>query len=279
MKGENNKLEEKTITLNNGYKIPILGLGTWQLTGKIAEEVVYNAIKNGYRLIDTALIYENEENVGNAIKKAIQDGIVKRDELFITTKLLASGISNYEKAIEDCNNRLGVEYIDLMLIHQQGEDEQQLCRAIECKVKEGIIKSFGISNYYDKKDFNRIINYSNILPAIIQNENHIFFNNIEFKNYVSEYGVVVQSYYPFGGRGHLKDSLTNNTITEIAKKYKKTSAQIILRWHMQSGYISVFGCSQESHLLENKDIFNFELTKKEMQEINILNIGKRYEKW
>lgn len=272
-------MERKNITLNNGYNMPRLGLGTWQLNGKMAERTIYNAIKVGYRLIDTALIYENEENVGIAVRKAIEDGIVTRKELFITTKLLASGFSDYKKAIDDCNNRLGLQYIDLMLIHQQGKSEQELCKSIECKIDEGIIKSFGISNYYTKEDFNRIIKYSAIYPTVIQNENHIFFNNSDLKKYVSKYGTIIQSYYPFGGRGHISENFNNETIRKLAEKYGKTPSQIILRWQLQSGYVFVFGCSKEEHLIDNMNIFDFNLDNEDMEKINKLNSSVRYENW
>ena len=272
-------MNTKTVLLNNGEKMPILGLGTWQLTGNVAENSVYVAIKNGYRLIDTAYWYGNEEDVGRAVRKAINDGLVTREELFITTKLPPYGFDDYEKAIDDCNKRLGLDYIDLMLVHQSGSDEKKLYRAIENKIKTGIVKSLGISNYYTKKDFEEVVKDAKIMPAVIQNENHIFYNDREFYEYVSQYGIVIESYYPFGGRGHTKDSLGNEVISNIAKKYNKTSAQIILRWHIQSGFITIPGSSNEEHIKENYDILYFELTIEEISTINNLNTGKRYENW
>ena len=272
-------MTSKKVKLNSGYEMPIIGLGTWQLTGTTCENSVYTAIKNGYRLIDTAYWYGNEESVGIAVRRAIEEGIVSRSELFITTKLPPYGFSDYENAIDDCNERLGLDYIDLMLVHQSGSDEKKLYRAIENKIKDGTVKSLGISNYYTKEDFDDITKDASIMPAVIQNENHIYYNDKEFQEYVSKYGTVIESYYPLGGRGHTSDSLNNDVITSIAKEHNKTSAQIILRWHIESGYITIPGSSSEDHIKENIDIFDFKLTDDEMNRINDLNTKERYEDW
>ena len=272
-------LENKNVVLNDGNKMPIIGLGTWTLTGETVENAVYFAIKNGYRLIDTAKMYNNEINVGNGIKKAINEGIIKREELFVTTKLVPYSSNDYYKEIENCIERLDIGYVDLMLIHQKGSDEKKLYSAIEKAISNGIVKSLGISNYYKKSDFDDITKSANILPVVIQNENHIFYNDIEFQNYVGKYGIIIESYYPLGGRGHTNISLNNNVIVDIAKKYNKTSAQIILRWHIQRGFIAIPGSKSENHILENIDLFNFELTDDEINKINDLNSGKRYESW
>ena len=271
--------QNKNVVLNNGYKMPIIGLGTWTLTGETVENSVYFAIKNGYRLIDTAKMYNNERNVGNGIKKAINEGIIKREELFVTTKLVPYSSNDYYKEIENCIERLDIGYVDLMLIHQKGSDEKKLYSAIEKAISNGIVKSLGISNYYKKSDFDDITKSANILPVVIQNENHIFYNDIEFQKYVGQYGIIIESYYPLGGRGHTNISLNNQIIVDIAKKYNKSSAQIILRWHIQRGFIAIPGSKSENHILENIDIFNFELTDDEMSKINNLNSGKRYESW
>ena len=272
-------MDSKKVLLNNGREMPIIGLGTWQLTGDVVENSVYVAIKNGYRLIDTAYWYGNEAEVGASVRRAINDGLVTREELFITTKLPPYGFSDYEKAIDDCNERLGLDYIDLMLVHQSGSDEKKLYKAIENKIEEGVVKTLGISNYYTKEAFDDIIKDAKIMPAVIQNENHIFYNDKEFQEYVSKYGIVIESYYPFGGRGHTSESLNNEVINNIAKKYNKTSAEIILRWHIQSEFIAIPGSSNEEHIKENISIFDFELTDEEMNNINKLNTGKRYENW
>lgn len=271
--------EKQTVLLNSGYEMPIIGLGTWTLNGDTVENSVYSALKCGIRLIDTAKYYGNEKEVGNAIRRAIDDGIVTREEVFITTKIVPYGYSNYDQAIEESNHALGLDYIDLMLIHQQGSDEKVLYQAIERAIDKGIVKSLGISNYYTKEDFDKITENVNIMPAVVQNENHIYYQNTDFQKYVSQYGTIVESYYPFGGRGHTKDSLNNDTILRIAQSHHKETSQVILRWHLQAGYIAIPGSSNPDHIAENYDIFDFELTDEEMQEIKMLNTGIRYESW
>ena len=199
------------------------------------------------------------------MRRAIDEGIVTREEVFITTKLVPWGYDDYDAAIEKANETLGLGYIDLFLIHQQGVDEKEL--------------SLGISNYYIQEDFERITENAKIMLAVIQNENHIFFQNTEFQSYVKQFGVIIESYYPFGGRGHTSDSMNNEVIAEIAEVHGKTGAQIILRWHLQAGYITIPGSSNPDHITENYDIFDFELTEEEMQKIADLDTGERYETW
>lgn len=213
------------------------------------------------------------------MRRAIDEGIVTCEEVFITTKLVPWGYDDYDAAIEKANETLGLGYIDLFLIHQQGVDEKELYRAIENAIDKGIVRSLGISNYYIQEDFERITENAKIMLAVIQNENHIFFQNTEFQSYVKQFGVIIESYYPFGGRGHTSDSMNNEVIAEIAEVHGKTGAQIILRWHLQAGYITIPGSSNPDHITENYDIFDFELTEEEMQKIADLDTGERYETW
>lgn len=272
-------LVNKTVTLNNGIKMPILGLGTWTLTNDEAEEAVYVAIKAGYRLIDTAEYYGDELGVGNGVKKAINEGIIKRDDVFITTKIMPGAYSNPDIAIEDSLKTLDVNYIDLMLIHQPGSNDEKVYKSMEKYYKEGKLKSIGISNYYTKSAVDNVLSYASVTPAIIQNENHIYYQNNELKDYVKQYGIVIESWYPFGGRGHTSENFNNEIIAKLANKYKKTSAQIILRWQIQAGYIVIPGSKNSEHIKENYNIFNFELTLEDMNEIYNINKNKRYENW
>ena len=272
-------LVNKTVTLNNGIKMPILGLGTWTLTNDEAEEAVYVAIKAGYRLIDTAEYYGDELGVGNGVKKAINEGIIKRDDVFITTKIMPGAYSNPDIAIEDSLKTLDVNYIDLMLIHQPGSNDEKVYKSMEKYYKEGKLKSIGISNYYTKSAVDNVLSYASVTPAIIQNENHIYYQNNELKDYVKQYGIVIESWYPFGGRGHTSENFNNEIITKLANKYKKTSAQIILRWQIQAGYIVIPGSKNSEHIKENYNIFNFELSLEDMNEIYNINKNKRYENW
>ncbi len=268
-----------TVKLNSSYDMPILGLGTWTLYDEEVENAVYWAICDGYRLIDTAYWYGNEIEVGNAVRRAIDEGIVTREEMFITSKVPPYGFDDYEQAIEDCNDRLGLGYIDLMLIHQSGSDEKELYRAIEAEVEKGTVRSLGISNYYTPEAFDAITAGAKIMPAVVQNENHIYYQNTELREYVSQYGTYVESWYPFGGRGHTQENLNNETIQMIAAAHGKTGAQIILRWQIQAGYIAIPGSSNQDHILENISIFDFELTDEEIAAIAALHNGQRYESW
>ena len=271
--------ESKTVLLNSGYEMPIVGLGTWTLDDETAENSVYHALKDGYRLIDTARYYGNAQGVGDGVRRAIAEGIVNREDVFITTKIVPYGFDDYDAAIDECIEALGLDYIDLLLIHQQGTDEKELYAAIERAVDNGKVHSLGMSNYYTQEDFERITENAKIMPAVIQNENHIFFQNTEFQSYVKQFGVVIESYYPFGGRGHTSDSMNNEVIAEIAEAHEKTGAQIILRWHLQAGYIAIPGSSNPDHIAENYNIFDFELSDEEMQKIADLDTGERYETW
>lgn len=271
--------DSRTVLLNSGYEMPILGLGTWTQDDETAEESVYTALQDGYRLIDTAQYYGNELGVGNGLKRAIEDGIVTREDVFITTKIMPS---NYERAylsIDDSLKRLGVDYIDLMLIHQSGSNDTEVYKALCQGVKDGKLRSIGISNYYTAEEFERVTAEGDIKPAVVQNENHPFYQNTEFREYVSQYGTVVESWYPFGGRGHTQDLFGNETIEDIARSHGKTPAQVILRWHLQAGYVTIPGSQNPDHILENISIFDFELSPEEMQRMAELHTGQRYENW
>ena len=271
--------ESKTVLLNSGYEMPILGLGTWTQDDETAENSVYSALKDGYRLIDTAQYYGNETGVGNGLKRAIADGIVTREDVFITTKVMPSNYSRAFESIDDSLKRLDVEYIDLMLIHQSGSGDTEVYKALCQGVKDGKLRSIGISNYYTPEEYERVTAEGGIKPAVVQNENHPFYQNNEFKEYVAKYGTVVESWYPFGGRGHTQDLFGNETIMDIADAHGKTSAQIILRWHLQAGYVTIPGSQNPDHILENFSIFDFELSDEEMQRMADLHTGQRYENW
>ena len=267
------------VTLNSGCKMPRLGLGTWTLNDDTAEDCVYFAIKIGYRLIDTARYYGNEVGVGRGIRRAIADGLATREEIFITTKIMPSTYNSPDAAIDDSLRNLNLDYVDLMLIHQPGYNDTEVYHALERGVRAGKIRSIGISNYYTPRDFDRIKNIAEIVPAVIQNENHLYYQNENLQAYVKKYGVVVESWYPFGGRGNTGKIFSNATIQRLAKKYSKTPAQIILRWQMQAGYVAIPGSSNKNHIAENFDVFDFSLTAEEMELMRGLNKNRRFENW
>ena len=267
------------ITLNSGYKMPRLGLGTWTLNDSQAENCVYHALKAGYRLIDTARYYGNETGVGAGVRKAISDGIASREEIFVTSKVMPGNYNRPDSAIDSSLAALDVGYVDLMLIHQPGSNDENVYRALERGVKAGKIRSIGISNYYTPREFDRIRNIAGIVPAVVQNENHPLYQNNSLRDYVKKFGTVVESWYPFGGRGNTQKILGDATITEISTEHGKTPAQIVIRWHLQEGYVVIPGSKNPAHISENFDVFDFELSPEDMKKIRALNKNRRFENW
>ena len=271
--------DSKSVTLNSGYQMPIIGLGTWTLSDDEAENSVYAALNCGRRLIDTARYYGNEVGVGRGIKRAINDGLVTREEIFVTTKIMPSDYSRAAEGIDESLNDLELDYLDLILIHQPGSNDEAVYHAMEDAVRAGKARAIGISNYYTKEAVDEVLSYAAIMPAVIQNENHLYYQNVELQDYVSQYGIVLESWYPFGGRGHTSKSFNNDVILGLAEKYSRSSAQIILRWQIQAGFIAIPGSSNPDHIAENYDVFDFELTPDEMLQIRNLDEQKRYENW
>ena len=271
--------ESRTVLLNSGYEMPIIGLGTWTLNDDEAENSVYHALKSGMRLIDTARYYGNEVGVGRGLQKAINEGIVTREDVFITSKIYGG---NYDRAggiIDDALKDLNVDYIDLLLIHQPGHDDEGVYKAMEDAVRAGKLRSIGISNYYTKEQVDEVLSFAVIVPAVIQNENHLYYQNTELQEYVRQYGIVIESWYPFGGSSHTSEHFGNEVIKELAEKYGKSSAQIILRWQLQAGFIAIPGSANPDHIAENYDIFDFKLSEEDMQLIRGLDRHERYENW
>ncbi|MBQ9630740.1 MAG: aldo/keto reductase [Treponema sp.] len=267
-----------SVTLNSGYEMPTLGLGTWTLTGKTCEAAVYAALKSGYRLIDTAKYYGNEAEVGNAVRKAVADGICKREDIFLTTKIVPWSNSP-DADIDDSLAKLKVAYIDLVLLHQSGSGNDKVYNAMIRAAKKGKIRSIGISNFYTPKSVSYFIDNFEIAPAVVQNENHLFYQNNSLRDWAKSKNIHIESYYPFGGRGHTREHFSNATVASLAKKYGKTSAQIIVRWHLQAGYITIPGSSNPAHIAENFSVWDFSLSTDDMKALEKLNTGKRYESW
>ena len=244
------------IELNNGIKMPMLGLGTYLLTPDEAENSVEVALKNGYKWIDTANAYVNEKAVGRGIKKSEID----RSEIFLETKLWPSFYED-DDAIEKTLKRLDTDYIDLMILHQPAGNYIEGYKKLEKAYKEGKLKSIGISNF-NEEEIQEILDKCEVKPELIQVESHPYFPRIELNLY--------RLLYTLGGRGN--NSIMGEKIIEsLAQKYNKSNAQIILRWHIQMGYIVIPGARSENHIKENINIFDFKLTNEEMAEISKLN--------
>ena len=273
-------LDAGTVTLNNGVSMPILGIGTFALSDSEAEESVYWALRDGYRLIDTARIYGDEAGVGRAIRRAIDEGLVTREEIFVTTKMWTSDYGNGDAAINASLERLGLDYIDLMILHHsQPENDVAAYKAMEQAVADGRLKAIGLSNYYDPDDFDRMVNATSILPAVLQNETHPYYQSADMKEHIAQYGTVLESWFPLGGRGNTQTLFNDPVISAIAAAHGKTSAQVILRWHLQDGHIAIPGSHNEKHIQENFDIFDFELTPDEMMQIAALDKNERLGDW
>ena len=264
--------ETKTVLLNSGYEMPIYGIGTYSLTGDTCVVSVTAALNSGVRLIDTAYMYYNEESVGEAVRNS---GI-PREEIFVITKLYPNQFSNPEAAIEEALAKLDIEYIDMMLLHHPGTGDVEAYLAMEKAVEDGKIRSLGLSNWYveELEDF---LPQINIMPALVQNEIHPYYQENDVIPYIHSLGIVVQGWYPLGGRGYTAELLGDEVISEIAAAHGKSSAQVILRWNLQKGVVVIPGSSNPEHIQENTELFDFELTEEEMERINTLDRGEKHD--
>lgn len=255
-------------TLNNGIKMPMAGIGTFLLTPDEAEASVLHALENGYRLIDTANAYVNEKAVGRAIKKS---GL-KREEIFLETKLWPS-FYEQEDAVEKTLERLGTDYIDLLLIHQPAGNYIAGYQLMEKAYKAGKVKAIGLSNF-NQEQTQEILDICEIKPAVLQTEVHPYSQEKELKDFLAKEDIIIQAWYPLGHGD--KALLEEPLFSKLGKKYGKTNAQIILRWHIQDGNIVIPGSKNPDHIKDNFDLFDFTLTEEEMAEISDINKNKRY---
>ena len=255
-------------TLNNGIKMPMAGIGTFLLTPDEAEASVLSALQCGYRLIDTANAYVNEKAVGRAMRKS---GI-PRDEIFLETKLWPS-FYEQEDAVEKTLQRLGTDYIDLLLIHQPAGNYVAGYRLMEKAYKEGKVRAIGLSNFTPEQ-VQEILDICEVKPAVLQTEVHPYSQEKELKAFLDKEGIGIQAWYPLG---HGDKALIQEPLfTEFGKKYGKSNAQIILRWHIQAGNIVIPGSKNPAHIKDNFNLFDFALTDDEMAKITALDKQKRY---
>ena len=255
-------------TLNNGLNMPMAGIGTFLLSPDEAEASVLAALEDGYRLIDTANAYVNEKAVGRAMKKS---GL-KREEIFLETKLWPSFYEN-DDAVDKTLERLGTDTIDLLLIHQPAGNYVAGYRQMEKAYKEGKVKAIGLSNF-NQAQIEEILGLCQVKPAVLQTEVHPYFQEQELKKFLSKEGMVIQAWYPLGHGD--KVLLEEPLFTQLGKKYGKTNAQIILRWHIQDGNIVIPGSKNPAHIKDNFDLFDFSLTEEEMAKIAALDKNTRY---
>jgi 2,5-diketo-D-gluconate reductase A len=258
------------VKLNNGVEMPILGFGVFQIPdAKECEESVYDAIQTGYRLIDTAAAYLNEEAVGKAIKRSG----VPRDELFITTKLWIhdAGYENAKKAFEKSLKKLQLDYLDLYLIHQPFGDIYVSWRAMEELYGEVRIKAIGVSNFYPDRIMDLIV-HNKIVPAVNQIETHPFQQQIETQKFLQDNGVQIQSWGPFAEGKN--DLFQNELLKSIGEKYNKSIAQVVLRWLMQRNIVVIPKSVRKERIVENFNVLDFELTTEDMETIATLDTGK-----
>ena len=269
--------KSRGVILNSGYEMPILGLGMFSLSDSQAENSTYWALKAGFRLIDTARIYDNEAAVGRGLRRAIDEGIVTREDVFITTKMWTSDFDNGDAAIDASLQRLGVDYIDLMILHHsQPRNDIQAYQAMERAVADGKLRSIGLSNYYEPEDFDRVVNATTIRPALLQNETRPYHQSGEMKAHIARYGTVPESWFPLGGRGNTQILFNDPVIAGIAQAHGVSSAQVIIRWHLQAGNICIPGSSNEQHIIEDYDVWDFELAEDELAQIAALERNDRF---
>ncbi len=262
-----------TVTLNSGYEMPILGLGTYSLTGETCKTSVKAALESGVRLIDTAHMYGNEREIGEAIRESN----VPREEIFVITKIYpGEQYSHPEEAIQESLDKLNIGYIDMMLLHHPGANDVKAYKAMEKAVADGKIRSLGLSNWYIE-EIDDFISQVDIRPALVQNEIHPYYQEQAVVPYMHNLGIVVQAWYPFGGRGHTGELLSDETIVKIAEAHNVTAAQVILRWHLQRGVVAIPGSSNPDHIKENISVFAFSLTDEEMDEIAALDRNEKHD--
>ncbi len=254
--------------LNNGLKMPMAGIGTFLLTPDQAEASVLAALENGCRLIDTANAYVNEKAVGRAMRKS---GL-SREEIFLETKLWPSFYED-ENAVNKTLQRLSTDYIDLLLIHQPAGNYVAGYRLMEKAYQEGKVRAIGLSNFTEGQ-IREILDICDVKPSVLQTEVHPYFQERALKAFLDNEGMVLQAWYPLGHGD--KTLLEDPVFADLGKKYSKTGAQIILRWHIQAGNIVIPGSKNPAHIKDNFDLFDFSLTDEEMAKIAALDKNTRY---
>lgn len=270
IQGVNGKLP--AIRLNSGYDMPVVGLGTYSLRGAVCVNAVCTALQRGCRMIDTASFYGNEREVGEGIRKSG----VPRSEIFVITKLYPNQYGHAARAIDEALDKLGIGYIDMMLLHHPATNDVAAYKAIEQAVRDGKVRSAGISCYYIQET-DAFVPKVTLKPALIQNEIHPYYQDSSVVKHIQGLDIVVQGWYPLGGRGFTESLLNNKVLCEIAAAHQKSPAQVILRWNLQKGVVVIPGSSNGKHICENISIFDFSLADEEMERIAALNKNEKHD--
>lgn len=259
----------QTIELNNGIEMPAEGLGTFLMEPDDAQAAVESALEQGYRHIDTANYYMNEKAVGRGMRASG----VAREEIFLSTKLWPTEYDEADAAIDATLARLNTDYVDMLILHQPICDYLAAWKAMERAYQAGKVRSLGLSNFPQEK-IQEVIDAAEIKPQLVTVECHPYFQERDLREYLAPYGIVIEAWYPLGHGD--KGLMDEPVFQELAEKYGKTPAQIILRWHVQMGNSIIPGSTNPAHIADNADIFDFELTDEEMGRIAELNGTKRY---
>ena len=268
--------ETRTVRLNSGYTMPIMGLGTYALDHDTCVNSVMTLLESGGRLIDTAYMYGNEEAVGEGVRRGMAEYGIPREDIFVITKIYPSQFGDPEAAVDMALQKLDIGYIDMMLLHHPGASDVEAYRVMEQYVETGKIHALGLSNWY-VEELTEFLPQVTVMPALVQNEVHPYYQEQDVVPFIQEKGIVVQCWYPLGGRGYTQALLNDETIAGIAAAHSVSSAQVILRWDLQRGIVVIPSSSNPEHIRENLDLFDFELSDEEMKQIASLDRGEKHD--
>ena len=260
------------VKLSSGCDLPVVGLGTYALHGSTCVNAVRTALESGYRLIDTASFYGNEREVGEGVRASG----VPREEVVVQTKLYPNQYSHAVRAIEACLSKLDLGYIDILLLHHPASNDVRAYRAIERAIRDGKVRSAGISCYYIR-ELDAFLPQVDLKPVLVQNEVHPYYQDTPVVRHIQEADIPVQAWYPLGGRGYNRELMAEPILRDIAAAHGKSLVQVILRWDLQRGVTVIPGSSDPEHIRENISVFDFELSENEMGKIAALSRNEKHD--